>query len=410
MSKSFLPTVAVALSLVLGTISVTEVAQAQTKNAVSKAAQKPLKASQDAAAAKNYAESIAKANEALALPNKTPYDAYIANQFLAFAYSRQGNAAEFAKATEAQLDSGFPSASEQTAMLKQLAAYAYRAKNYAKAVDFSNRVIRNGGGDSDTYTTIGQSYYQQGQYAQAGKFLGEFVSDQEKRGQVPKEQSLQLMSAAYDKANDSTGVANAMEKLVTHYPKPSYWNGLLYSLTRSAGVTDRHKLHIYRLMEATDTLKQANDYNEMAQLAIEAGTPGEAKAVLEKAFAANVFTEQTAKDRNTRLLESTKKADLVDLAGLAKLEKEAATDKTGSVDVALGAGYLSHGMADKAVAAITRGIGKGGVRNTAEANILLGMAQLKINNKAEAAKTFRGIKSDDPIYQRIAKLWSLHAS
>jgi hypothetical protein len=42
-----------------------------------------------------------------------------------------------------------------------------------------------------------------------------------------------------------------------------------------------------------------------------------------------------------------------------------------------------------------------------EAYILLGMAHLKNNNKAEAAKAFRAVKKD-PTMVRIAKLWLLN--
>ena len=42
-----------------------------------------------------------------------------------------------------------------------------------------------------------------------------------------------------------------------------------------------------------------------------------------------------------------------------------------------------------------------------EANILLGIAHLRNNNKAEAAKAFRNVKRD-PTMARIAKLWVLN--
>jgi hypothetical protein len=38
------------------------------------------------------------------------------------------------------------------------------------------------------------------------------------------------------------------------------------------------------------------------------------------------------------------------------------------------------------------------------------VAQLRIKNNAEAVKTFNGVKSADDKYQRIAKLWALHAA
>ncbi len=135
-------------------------------------------------------------------------------------------------------------------------------------------------------------------------------------------------------------------------------------MLRTQGITDRQTLNVYRLMQDTKTLAQPSDYTEMAQLAIDAGTPGEAQKVLEQGFAANVFTEQRAKERNQRLLEAAKKAAATDQATLAKSEAEAKAAKTGDADVALGSAYLSYGQNDKALEALTRGIGKGGLKNS----------------------------------------------
>jgi hypothetical protein len=77
--------------------------------------------------------------------------------------------------------------------------------------------------------------------------------------------------------------------------------------------------------------------------------------------------------------------------------------------VKLGAAYLSYGENDKAIEAINRGVAKGGVKNPDEAGLLLGMAYLRANNKAEAAKAFQTV-TKDPAMARIAKLWMLNTS
>jgi tetratricopeptide (TPR) repeat protein len=408
MSKTLVYVVAAA-ALALGSYSVVSMA-ADGKPTVSKVAAKTLKAAQEAQTAKKYADVVSKTQEALALPGKTPYDAYVANQMLGFAYIRLGNIAEAAKAFEAALDLGFAAPAEQNTLTKALASAAYQQKNYAKAADFGLRLIRAGAGDGDTYTLVAQAYFLQDKYKEAARFLGEYVSDVEKRGQTPREQSLQLISESYQKIGDTAAATNMLEKMVVYYPKPNYWNNLLYTLMRTEGNSDRHILNIYRLMQDTGTLKNPSDYTEMAQLALEQGTPGEAKAVLEQAIAASVFTEQRDKDRNARLLESAKKAAAADLASLPKFEIEAKAAKTGEPDVALGRGYLSHGMNDKAAEAIARGIAKGSLKYPDESQILLGVAQLRLKNSAEAIKSFRAVKTADARYQRIAKLWVLHAS
>jgi tetratricopeptide (TPR) repeat protein len=407
MSKSLFS--AIALGIVLaGSFSVST--SAAEKQTVSKAAQKPLKAAQDAMKAQKYDEAIARSNEALALPNKTAFDAYVSYQVLVFSYLKKGNTAKAAEAMEAELATGQTTPAEEATINKALASVAYQQGNYAKSAELYNKLIKSGNGDAETYTMVAQSYYLMKNYKDACKFLTDYVGDLEKRGTTPKEQTIQLYANSCEKSGDNAGATLGQEKLVMYYPKPSYWNGLLYSVLRTQGITDRQTLNVYRLMQDTKTLAQASDYTEMAQLAIESGTPGEAQKVLEQGFAANIFTEQRLKDRNQRLLEAAKKAATSDQATLAKSEAEAKASKTGDADVALGNAFLSYGQNDKAVEALTRGIGKGGIKNLAEAQILLGIAQMRSGNKAEALKTFKSVKSDDATWSRLAKLWALNAS
>jgi tetratricopeptide (TPR) repeat protein len=406
MSKSLFSAIALGLVLAGGVAVSTTAAEKQT---VSKAAQKPLKAAQDAMKAQKYDEAIARSNEALALPGKTAFDAYVSYQVLVFSYLKKGNTAEAAKAMEAELATGLTTPAEEATINKALASIAYQQQNYAKAAEQYNKLIKSGNGDAESYTMVAQSYYLMKNYKDACKFLTDYVGDQEKSGKTPKEQTIQLYANSCEKAGDNAAATVGQEKLVMYYPKPAYWNGLLYSVLRTQGINDRQTLNVYRLMQDTKTLAQPSDFTEMAQLAMDAGLPGEAQKVLEQGFAANVFTEQRAKERNTRLVEAAKKAAAADQPTLVKSEAEAKAAKTGDADVALGGAYLSYGQNDKALEALTRGVGKGGLK-TPEGQIMLGIAQLRSGSKAEAVKTFKSVKSDDVTWARIAKLWALNAS
>jgi len=296
---------------------------------------------------------------------------------------------------------------QQGQFLKSLAVINYQQKNYAKAVDYGNRVIKSGAADGETYTVVGQGLYLQNKYGEAAKFIADYIKDQEAKGQQPKEQQLILLRSAYERGDNNAGAADTLEKLVMYYPKKEYWNNLLYSV-RKLKLSDRQTLQVYRLMVATQTMQQASDYAEMAELSISGGNPGEAQKVLEAGVAANVFTEQRDKDRTTRMLTSLKDSTAKDLASLPKIEAEAKTAKTGDVDVALGNAYLSYGQNDKAIAAFNTGITKGSLKNPADALLSLGIAQARSGDKAGALKSFRSVKTEDPATTRIAKLWSLY--
>jgi tetratricopeptide (TPR) repeat protein len=195
---------------------------------------------------------------------------------------------------------------------------------------------------------------------------------------------------------------------VAYYPKPEYWQQLLYSLYQAKDQTDKSQLQTFRLMSEVDVLKRPEDYTEMAQLAIEQGSPGEAQHILEKGFQKNVFADQRTKDKNQRLLESAKKAAAADVATLAKIEKDADAAATGDKDVGVGLAYLGYQQYDKASDLLSKGLTKGGVRSEPEARLLLGIAQLKAGHKEDAVKSFKSVKGD-PTLERLANLWGLHA-
>ena len=375
---------------------------------VSKAVAKPLKAAQEALQAKNYPEALAKLQEVQNAPNKTPYDEHVMNELLGVAYVRQSQFTEAAKYLEPGLNDGFLAESDIPNRVRALAQVNYQIKNYDKAIEFGNRAVKGGFADDDMYTLVGQAYYIKGDYKGSEKFLDEYVDSQVKSGKQPKEQTLQLLMSSCVKLDDANCTTNSLEELVSYYPKTEYWQNLLYSLFQQEGQTDKSLLHVYRLASEVDVLKRADDYTEYAQLAIEAGSPGEAVSVLEKGMQKNVFTDARSADKAKRLLESAKKQAETDKASLDKVASDAAAAKTGQKDVGVGLAYLSYKEYDKAYQAIERGLSKPGVQNEAEAHLLLGIAALGAGKKDDAQKAFKAVKGD-PKLERIANLWSLHA-
>jgi hypothetical protein len=375
---------------------------------VSKAASKPLKAAKDAADAKNFPEALAKLKEVEALPEKAPYDIHVMNELYGFVYVRTQQYPEAAKALEAGLTDGFLSEADMQNRLKALAQVNYQIKNYDKAIEFGDKVIKAGLADDDMITLVSQAYYIKGDYPGTIKFVSEYNEGQIKAGKTPKEQSLNLVLSSCLKQDDNECATKALERMVSYYPKPDYWQNLLYSLFQQEGQTDKSLLQVYRLAADVDVLKRPEDYTEYAQLAIEAGSPGEAESILEKGMAKNVFTDPKLIDRNKRLLENAKKQADQDRASLDKIAKDAAGGKTGDKDVSIGLAYLGYKQYDKAVEAISRGLSKPGVQNVGEATLLLGIAQLGAGKREEAQKAFNAVKGD-PKLERIANLWSLHA-
>jgi tetratricopeptide (TPR) repeat protein len=175
--------------------------------------------------------------------------------------------------------------------------------------------------------------------------------------------------------------------------------------TTSDGVT----LNLYRLMREVDALKDGNDFLEMAQLAVQLGSPGEAVDAINRGNAANVFQSDNEKSAAKTQMQTAQKLAETDRAGLAKFDTEAKAAKAGEADVRLGQAYLSYDDPEQAVAAIQRGIAKGSLRNADEAQILLGISLLRLGRKDDAVAAFKATKGTDARLGELARLWSLRA-
>jgi len=374
---------------------------------VSKAVAKPLKAAQEALQAKKLDEALAHVREAQgASGDKTAYDSYVMNILLFQIYQQKQDMADAIPVLQSASQSQYATPEQQKVWLKNIALYYFQQKDYPKALDVADQAVKHGVNDLDTLGLIAKAEYLTGKYKDAAAEMQEIVGKQDK----PDEESLKLLWQFDLKANDDAGAAKAVEKLVTYYPKPEYWANALAPLVRM-DIKDAHlQLNVYRLMSDVGVLKLPSDYAEMAEIALDAGYPGETQNVLQQAFAKNVFVEQRDKDRYQHLLEGAKQRAAKDQSQLATVEQTAAAAPNGDALVQLGAAYISYGQNDKAVAAISKGIAKGGLKSADEANLLLGLAQLRQKNNSAAQQAFDKVaSSSNNGYARLGKLWALRA-
>lgn len=368
---------------------------------------KPMKAAQEAMQKKQWGEALAKVKEAQAIDGKTPFEEYQINEFLGFILINQKDYAGASAAFEKNIASGQVPAAELNNKVKTVAQLTFQTKQYAKSAEYTTRYLKAQPNDTEMQVLLAQAYYLQKNYKQAVDAVNPAIAATERAGRKPDENWLLLMMRSNYELNDSAGISNSLEKLVRHYPKPEYWDGLLATLIRGEH-PDSLTLGIYRLMHETGTLKRPEDYVEMGQLAIEAGMPGEAEKVVEAGFASKVL-DNGDKARHERLLASAKKLVQEDKASLAQLDKEARAAATGQADVGVGQAYLSYGQYDQAIEALERGIKKGGLRQPDEAQIALGIAYLKKGSRDQAQTAFKAVKGDSQ-WARLAGLWSLRAA
>ena len=167
-------------------------------------------------------------------------------------------------------------------------------------------------------------------------------------------------------------------------------------LPRKSGFSDRYSLDLLRLRLATGNLAKADEYMEMAQLALQAGYAAEGKQIVDKGFAAGVLGTGAEAGRHQRLRDLAVKQDAEFKAGVAKETAEANAAKDGNGLVQLGSALSRAGQADEGVKLIEQGIAKGNLKRPEDAKLRLGQAMLLSGkNKAKAQQVLRSVGGTD---------------
>ena len=403
-------TAAIAALAVFG-LSLANTAAAQApecsgKNAkISKSIAKTMGAAVEALKAQNWAEVHNQVAIAEADPKpKSLYDEWWIHKLKGSANAGEKKYAESAVELEKLNDSPCMSDTDKLDNYKLLTQVYYQLDDYPKVIDFGNRALA-AGAPADFALFVGQGYYLTKDFENAAKTMKDVVAKLEAQGQPPGEQNLRMIHGSCTKLGDAACVAEQGEKLVKYYPKPEYWQNVVVSMMKP-DTTDNQMLNIMRLALEVGAMTTSDQFIEMAEIALNAGLPGEAISAIEAGKAKNVFKESRKADVE-KLLERAKLAAANDKKALARDESSAQANAQGNLDVKVGSAHLSYGDTAKAIEALTRGIAKGGVRNADEAAILLGIAHLKAGNKPEAAKAFQSVNKD-PTLTHVAKLWLLN--
>jgi tetratricopeptide (TPR) repeat protein len=366
-----------------------------------------IQKAQDAQKAQNWSLEVQILQAAVAAHSKrTPYDNFLINSWLGVADAHLKNYTDAAPALEAAAESQYATAEQQKSMLPTVVTLYSQLQQYPKAIAVGQYAIQHGIATSDLYSTVAVDQNDIGQYKQAAATIQQVIDKEPK----PEEQYLEFQLDAYNQASDQPDATKVAYELVTYYPRPNYWLDALQPVLKMS-VNDAHlQLDVYRLMNEVGVLKMPNDYAQMADLCFNAGYPGETVAVLQQALANDVFTDPRDIMRYQHMLMAAMQKVTEDEASLPSQEAKAETAATGDLLIGVGAAYLSYGQADKAASAISQGIAKGGLKSADEANLLLGMAQLKSHDAAAAGGSFDKVgKSDNQGYAQLGRLWVLRS-
>jgi Tfp pilus assembly protein PilF len=369
---------------------------------------KPLQAAQELVKAGKYKEALAKVRDADAVPNKNAGESFTIERMRLAAASGAGEVDTAAKAFEAISSSPRITAPDKLRMIESIAGGYYRAKDYARAMQWYQRYFREGGTSAANRSLLIQTQYLGGDFAGVTRELTAEIQAEEKAGAAPAEDRLKMLLNAALKLGDNNANVFAMEKLVTYYPKKEYWTDLLSRMTRKPGFSDRLVLDTFRLSLATGSMTAAADYMEMAQLALQAGLPLEGKQVVDKGFTAGVLGSGAEAERHKRLRDLVMKKLGEDERARADNQKQAAAEKDGGNLVNLGFNLVFGGQAPQGLALMQQGLAKGNLKHADDAKLHLAIAQMMAGDTAKAQATFKTVAGTDGTAD-LARLWSLYA-
>ena len=143
----------------------------------------------------------------------------------------------------------------------------------------------------------------------------------------------------------------------------------------------------------------------MAQLALRAGLPAEARRVVEAGYAAGKLGSGVDAARHQQLREVTIKQSADD----EKQTNAEADARNADAMVALGQSWVMKGQFDKGIALMQQGLAKGGLKRLDDAQLHLGQAWLMAGKTAPAIAAFKSVRGSDGAAD-LARLWAIRAA
>ena len=366
----------------------------------------PVSAAQEAGRAGQKEQADAKLREAAAVPNLSMFEQAVIERGRASVSMSTRDWAQAIRSLEVVVNSNQFSGADQLQMVELLAKLNYQEKDYLRAVSWLRRYAQEGGSDAAVRDLLPQALYLSNEFKAAAEELEPRMTADEAAGRAPPEQMLRLLISCYVQLKDDAGYQRTLERMALAYPKPDYWSELLSRATKQPGFSERLWLDVYRLRFAAGVMRGADEYVEMANLALQAGYPSEALRVIDRGVSLALLGNGKDAAAHTALRERASKAAEKDSADLARAETAAKGAREGDALVNVGFAYVSAGQAAKGVQLMEQGVAKGSLKRADEARLHLGQAMWQAGRKDDAVKALGAVQGNDGT-AALARAWSV---
>ena len=220
----------------------------------------------------------------------------------------------------------------------------------------------------------------------------------------PKERWLGFMLSVYFELGKKWDVVATLKRLVTAYPKKSYWlqlAGMYLELER-----DNEALAIYDLAYSQNYLEESKDLVQYARLALNGNVSYKAATILEKGFEAGVV-ERT--EKNLKLIANALLVSREPKRALPYLREGAKLADTGELHLFIGQTLADLDRWGEAAQAYNDALHRGGLRNPGEALIMQGVAYTTAKQYRRAQLAFEKAKGFED-HALTASQWLDHLS
>lgn len=414
-------TITAAAALLAGAAFVTTPASAQQNYGVQAApqqtatnqAQQPAQAAAEPKVSREAVKSIqalqtaVKANDAAAVPAavaaanaaaKTADDKYMIGALEYKFAAAAKNDSMRAEAVEEMLASGFKGVPEAE-LYADLGATYTRLKQDQRAAAAYQHALQLDPNNVAAIADVAESKIAAGQSAEGIALLEKGIAMQSAGGaKAPETWYKRALAIAY-KAKLPQAIPISRE-WIQAYPSSDAWTNALAIYQNLGSPDEATTLDLLRLKRALKVLTPS-DYFNYGDIAVRKGYSGEAKAVLEQGFAANLINKSDSSFSQLYALATQKSQ-----GDLQSLPAAPAASANAHQTLAVGDAYYGYGEYAKAADFDRAALGKPDA-DASLINLHLGMALARQGDKAGAAAALNkvtGANSD------VAKFWLLYTT
>ena len=356
---------------------------------------------------RRFSEALAKVKDAEAVGLRDANEKSTLERMRLSAALGVGDIELAAKSFEALQGTALVAPADALRMIEAIAGGWYRAKDYAKAQQWAQRYFKEGGSSTAMRTLLVQSRYLNGDFAGVVREVSAELQGAEPDGTALSEDRLQLLLDAAAKSGNDPAYELALRKLVARYPRTDYWAALLSRVRRAPGFASELSLDLFRLSLATGSLTTADDFIEMAELALQADLPAEAGQIVDKGFASRILGQGAKAERHERLRQLIVKRLQADEAARGEMLEQAESEPAGDALLLAGMKLVYAGQPAKGVQLMQKGVAKGHLRRPDEARLHLALARLAAGDRTGAVSTLKTVQGRTGAAD-LARLWAVH--